>query len=62
MGKKEISDWKKTSEETSRKNEKRKSEYFLPLESSMGIKGLNNGSCVNREVHAQFCEGLVHKC
>ncbi len=59
MGKKEISDWKKTSEGTSRKNEKRKSEYFLPLESSMGIKGLNNGSCVNREVHAQFCEGLV---
>ncbi len=24
----------------------------------MVIKVLNNGSCVNREVHAQFCEGL----
>ncbi|WP_255447016.1 hypothetical protein [Wolbachia endosymbiont of Laodelphax striatellus] len=27
----------------------------------MVIKVLNNGSCVNREVHAQFCEGLVGK-
>src|SRR6266576_5892527 len=37
------------------------SKYFLSLDTWVRIKGLNNGSCINREVSVQFCERLVGK-